>query len=378
MPISCEIAGPFGIFRVGALLFAVWTRRRMVRQVVQRVALMAGVDRVMRRLHRDRLIILMYHGFVDEAEASEPPRGVQVGLNAFLDQLRYVVRNHTIVSLGDWLHAVRNHLPLPPAPLAITIDDGYESVYRLAFPILRAQRIPATLAITTGFVDGAELLWNDRVEWALQHGSAQAGTVNLGSEPVLIECGSAWQRRATTERVIDRLKQIPQEGRANAVTTLERYVGASLPDAGSGPAHYRPLSWSQTQEMVDSGLISLANHTRSHYILSRCSAKEEVAQIEDAHEAIRAHVADECRTFCFPNGEPGDFTERTIAHLRERGYEVGLTTSRGANTRAGDAWHLKRIPVIGTTTNNEFRLLLYGGLRGLRRDLLDVVHRRGD
>src|SRR5262249_14325564 len=50
----------------------------------------------------------------------------------------------------------RQGLPLPSTAFVVTFDDGYESVYRHAWPILRALRIPATVFLATAYLDSAE------------------------------------------------------------------------------------------------------------------------------------------------------------------------------------------------------------------------------
>jgi peptidoglycan/xylan/chitin deacetylase (PgdA/CDA1 family) len=290
--------------------------------------------------------------------------------------MRYVARHHTPIALDDWVSAVRAGTSLPYAPVAITIDDGYESTYRLAFPVLREYRIPATVAITTGFVDGREFLWNDRVEWAATHGSSPGSLVDLGWGPTSIDLNGAPQRRDTADHLIEELKRIPQGQRTAAVEALEERVGASLSTANPIPPHYRALSWLQIREMVDSGLVSIANHTRNHYVLSRCSPAEEIDEIEAADQAIRSHLGTQCRTFCFPNGQAGDFTDRTLARLTERGYDVAITTMSGANSPNDNLLEMKRVAVVGETTGEQFRLLLYGGLRGLHRELFGARYTR--
>lgn len=339
-----------------------------MRGAVRRMLLTAQVDRFMRRTQQDRLIILMYHGFVDDSRAEGEPRGGQVGIARFAEQMQYLARHHQVISVADWVEALEYGRETPRYPVAITMDDGYESNYKLAFPVLEAQRFPATLAVTTGFV-GGELLWNDRVEWAITRSSLQSCALNLGWGPFVVELNSAEQRRQIADTINEKLKTIPQEQRLGAIETLEGLLGTRLSDAQPVPAHCRPLTWEQIKEMASSGLVTLANHTRDHYILSRCTATEEARQIDDAHADIRRHVGIECQLFCFPNGQRDDFSERTIAALTQRGYRVALTTELGTNTRDTGRLELARYAVVGNTTLDDFRLLLYGGLRQFGREL---------
>ena len=42
--------------------------------------------------------------------------------------------------------------------MVITIDDGYESTYRHAFPILKRHGFPATVFVYTDFLGGGDAL----------------------------------------------------------------------------------------------------------------------------------------------------------------------------------------------------------------------------
>ncbi|HEY1392223.1 MAG TPA: polysaccharide deacetylase family protein, partial [Methylibium sp.] len=64
--------------------------------------------------------------------------------------------------------------PLPRRSVVITIDDGYESVYRYAFPLLRKYGFPATLFVYTDFIGAREGL-----SWAQLQELAASGLIDI-------------------------------------------------------------------------------------------------------------------------------------------------------------------------------------------------------
>lgn len=54
---------------------------------------------------------------------------------------------------------------LPPRAVVLTFDDGYASIIDRAWPELCARRLPATLFVIAGYVDGPP-----RLPWDLHHG----------------------------------------------------------------------------------------------------------------------------------------------------------------------------------------------------------------
>ena len=57
------------------------------------------------------------------------------------------------MALPDIIAALENGTPLPDRAVAITIDDGYLSVYEQAWPRLRDAGIPFTLFLSTDSID---------------------------------------------------------------------------------------------------------------------------------------------------------------------------------------------------------------------------------
>lgn len=90
--------------------------------------------------------ILMYHA-VDEQPSllSTPPA-------TFASQMAWLHANRfRVISLGDLIRALRQKAPLEPRTIVLTFDDGFESVYRNAFPILEQYGYPATVFLVSAF-----------------------------------------------------------------------------------------------------------------------------------------------------------------------------------------------------------------------------------
>jgi len=92
-----------------------------------------------------RVPILMYHHF---AEYYERNPGTIVSGERFKDQLQALQNaGYTTISFHELRDFVNYGTPLPENPLIITIDDGYLSVYEVAFPILKELEMKATTFI---------------------------------------------------------------------------------------------------------------------------------------------------------------------------------------------------------------------------------------
>ena len=62
-------------------------------------------------------------------------------------------RGYTIRPLAEMLRLRRLGLPLPARTVVLTFDDGFASVHRYAWPILRELQAPATIFLCTAYLD---------------------------------------------------------------------------------------------------------------------------------------------------------------------------------------------------------------------------------
>jgi peptidoglycan/xylan/chitin deacetylase (PgdA/CDA1 family) len=96
-----------------------------------------------------RVPVLMYH-------AVEQNRSViAIAPAVFAWQMQWLHNNGLhVMPLSELVGCLRNKTPLPPRSLVITFDDGFESVYTQAFPILKRHEFPATVFVIPGYTDG--------------------------------------------------------------------------------------------------------------------------------------------------------------------------------------------------------------------------------
>jgi peptidoglycan/xylan/chitin deacetylase (PgdA/CDA1 family) len=103
------------------------------------------------------VLVLCYH-----AVSTRWPAHLSVAPDAFEAQVEHLLRRGyratTFSRAVDGRGSGRQ--------LAITFDDGFQSVYELAFPILRRLGAPATLYVPTSFVETSRpLVWDGTDRW---------------------------------------------------------------------------------------------------------------------------------------------------------------------------------------------------------------------
>ena len=72
----------------------------------------------------------------------------------FETQMEYLKSEFTVISLVDFQTLRQSDSDLPDKVAVITFDDGYEDNYQYAFPILKKLELPATIFVSTAYIDG--------------------------------------------------------------------------------------------------------------------------------------------------------------------------------------------------------------------------------
>ena len=136
----------------------------------------------------EELTVLSYHEIADPARALVPQYAVTP--TDFVRQMDWL-RNHGyhFVSVGDVLAGREGKRALPDKAVLITFDDGYQSVYAHAWPILKMFRIPAVINVVGSWMeekgtvdfDGKELPRGQLLSWGELREMTQSGLVEIGS-----------------------------------------------------------------------------------------------------------------------------------------------------------------------------------------------------
>jgi peptidoglycan/xylan/chitin deacetylase (PgdA/CDA1 family) len=280
------------------------------------------------RLGKGRLCILNYHRILEKADpllTSEPD------VAAFRWQMQVLADCFNVLPLDKALVALASDR-MPPRAVCITFDDGYRSIHDLALPVLREFGFPATVFVTTGFVDSGSM-WNDRILEALRTIRA-AGLdledAGLGSYPL----DTLEQRRQAVAVLTEKAKYLEPAARQALVERLDALAAA--------PARELMLTTDMIRTMA-AHHIEIGAHTVSHPILTSLPDAGALQEIEESKRQLEAITGRPVRYFAYPNGKHGkDFDERHIAMARQAGFEAAFTTALGAASSADDRFALPR------------------------------------
>lgn len=260
--------------------------------------------------------ILMYHRF---SEVSRP--GFTSGEH-FARQLDYLQEHFTVISIVELVKALENEAQLPANAVVVTIDDGYEDFYSIAFPLLKARGLPATLFVTTGFVNSDLWLWPDQVDWILNQADEVSHSINIDGLKLDSARLTDSLRPGYWGIVIDYLLSVPDIKKHQIIAQLARQLGVILPV--NVPVEYRACNWDQLLEMQGSG-IEIGGHTVTHPSLGRVSLEQARTEIEQCGQMLSENLGQRLRPFCYPNGTVHDFNDEVKEIVAQSGFAAAVT-----------------------------------------------------
>lgn len=99
--------------------------------------------------------ILSYHEISDKSEILDATYAVTP--SNFDQQVHWFIENgYHFISVDDILKYRKNAKPLPAKAVLMTFDDGYESVYTNAYPIIKKYKIPVVVALVGNWLEAKE------------------------------------------------------------------------------------------------------------------------------------------------------------------------------------------------------------------------------
>ncbi len=307
-------------------------------------------------LSRNRPLVVLYHGVTATSVDKTSIRNYRqkhIPTDVFEKQIGWLSNNFKIVPLKE-IEELCNKKIEPTEPLcAITFDDGYRDNFLEAYPILKKRGLPATIFVTTGFIDGTTALWTDLLEESISVYQKPSLTIPWDEHDKIYPTTTCDEKIAADLTIRFKLKKIGPGERAKILSYLAQETGVTMSDILSRK-DYAPLSWEEIKEMSQNG-ITIGAHTEHHPILSRLSETEQREEIALSVDKIRSTIG-HCDHFAYPNGQRGDWNEVTKKILTELQIQYAWTTAGRRVQQTENPLELPRI-TIDTDNFNRFRSL---------------------
>ena len=285
-----------------------------------------------------KLTILIYHRVLPQPD---PLRIGEIDAETFDRQMAFLARQFTVMSLMDAVESMRASR-LPERACCITFDDGYADNLTIAQPILAQYRLPATVFVATGYLDGGRM-FNDTVIELV----ARAEGVVLNLDAIGLgqhRLDSIEHRRSAIKKILGVVRFLPPFERNRLVSKMVQSV-----PCGPLPNDLM-LTTAQLKTMSELD-VEIGGHTVAHTILTSLDIETARAEINEGKNRLEEITGKRVRTFAYPNGRPGqDYGAEHVALVRDLQFEVAVTTGHGVSDGKSDAFQLPRFTPWGKST----------------------------
>lgn len=292
--------------------------------------MIAGLPLLAWPLFPQRLTIAIYHRVLP---LPDPLRPGEIAAAAFDRQMRFLARHFAVLPLREAAQRLQAGT-LPHRACCITFDDGYADNLTVALPILEKYRLPATVFVATGYLDGGRM-FNDAVVDAIAAANCaelDLCAIGMGRHPV----ATIDEKRAAVAAILEQLKYMPPGERGERVDAIVAQAGG-----GPLPADIM-LTSQQVCELAQRG-VDIGGHTVAHTILATLDDAEARREILQGKQRLEAIVGQPVESFAYPNGRPGrDYAARHVALVRGLGFAVAVSTAHGVANRRTDIHQLPR------------------------------------
>lgn len=179
--------------------------------------------------------VLMYHHLTTDGQTNS----MTITAERFREDMEYLSNyGYTPLLSADLMAIKAGSQPMPEKPVMITFDDGYESNYTLAYPILQETGMKATISLITSHIRGGESEGiPTSMTWTQAKEMYESGIVDIGTHThrlhneenggFEIPGGPDGVQRLRGESWMEYQKRVGQDIRTS-VRTIQAHLGATV------------------------------------------------------------------------------------------------------------------------------------------------------
>jgi peptidoglycan/xylan/chitin deacetylase (PgdA/CDA1 family) len=252
----------------------------------------------------------------------------------------------------------------------LSFDDGYRDTLEVALPIFAAKRVPMTLYLATGFLDGRHGAWWDALEHLLR--ARERVNVPDPDGTQRLETRTVAQKERAFAVIRARVMRLPR--------TAQDDFFRALGDACNFDVHAAAvadnLTWDMVRGMHSSGVVEIGAHTVSHCVLANEADDVVRSEMIRGREQLEQRLGVPVRHFAYPFGGRAEAGPREILLARQAGFATAVTTRHG-NVQREHRRHLHALPRISVNgfhqSERDLTVLLSGAASAMAHGLRRVV-----
>ena len=263
-------------------------------------------------------IVLTYHRI---GKINDDFNNTCVTEKNFEQQIKYLKNNFLIYETEELLNYKGNEVAI-----AISFDDGFESFYNKALPILEKYNVPATVFITYSgntenefwMTDIIRMIFNGNFDKGYYEFNFNGYSFNLDMHTINDRL-LAYQfiRKIFIKSNVEQCNQILES------MHLQSKIG------WKARRNFRKLSKEQIKKLSKHRLITIGSHTSNHLSLGSQNKKGQYDEIINSKKKLEKIINKEIKLFSYPFGQTKNYNEITKTILKDEKYIAAFNTLEG-------------------------------------------------
>jgi peptidoglycan/xylan/chitin deacetylase (PgdA/CDA1 family) len=222
---------------------------------------------------------------------------------------------YTFISADELIKILREGAQPPRGAVWLSFDDGFKELLETVLPLVRERKIPITMFIPSGIVQGAGLF-----PWLQSERCAHAAGIEAPAQN-------------------------------------------EIRDA---------MSVADVREIAKFGEITIGSHTVGHRVTTSLSDEEARFEFGESKRVLESWTGKAVACFAYPEGR---FDGRESRFLSDYGYQLAATTEATFGTRKGDPYLVPRFHVGDSIPFPEAVCNMVGVWRPAIDPMIDLVTR---
>lgn len=222
--------------------------------------------------------------------------------------------------------------------ICLTFDDGCRDFHDVALPVLEAEAAPATLYVTSGFIDRSAPLYEAGLEALVARGQPLEADWGDGGRRFAVATDA--DKRAVYGTLCQVLRQLEPSHRDAVLAAIgdrNRIDFLAITDETAA-------SWAMMERLAESKWVDIGAHSRSHPALSLLGESAVVEEMAGSRQRLEGRLGLAVRHFAYPYGDAASVTAETVALAERQGF-ASAALAYGGPVRHGE--NVMALPRIG-------------------------------
>lgn len=294
--------------------------------------------------------IIAYHR-ICETDSLNDQELVSANCEDFEKQIIHIKEKYSAISFEQLIDHLSTGTKPPKDAVIITFDDGFADNYLNAFPILEKHQVPATIFISTDYIDTDKTFWFNHLSRLVKLNAGASFT--LAGKAFVVSSALEGQESLLVE-LLSLMKGKPNKTRLELLLELSK----QLPESELCDPLALPMTWDNVREMNKS-VIEFGSHTATHPILSQLTEEELEHEIVNSKTQLEKQLGKQIQTISYPEGMEYAYNNKVIDMVTRAGYDLGCSYIPGVNKLGSlETFQLKRMHIERYVNFSLFRSML--------------------